>query len=74
MPFSGFSGEGRADQIIKNSLVRFPSFMEDEDAAAMGLTHCPLCIGLALLCAVRFMAHALMAFQLRSLRSNPAFD
>ena len=48
--------------------------MEDEDAAAMGLTHCPLCIGLALLCAVRFMAHGLMAFQLRSLRSNPAFD
>jgi len=60
--------------IIKNSVVRFPSLREGGDAAAMGLTHCPLCIGLALLCAVRFMAHGLMAFQLSSRRSAPAFD
>ena len=30
----------------------------------MGLTHCPLCIGLAILSALRFSAHAVMAFQL----------
>ncbi len=30
----------------------------------MGLLHCPLCIGLAVLSAVRFSAHAVMAFQL----------
>ena len=40
----------------------------------MGLTHCPLCIGLALLCAVRFTVHSLMAFQFSSLRSSPALD
>ena len=30
----------------------------------MGLTHCPICLGLALLSASRFMAHLLMASQL----------
>ena len=30
----------------------------------MGLTHCPICLGLALLSAGRFMAHLLMASQL----------
>ena len=30
----------------------------------MGLTHCPLCIGLAILSALRFSAHVVMAFQL----------
>ncbi|WP_232200126.1 hypothetical protein [Synechococcus sp. CC9616] len=30
----------------------------------MGLTHCPICVGLALLSASRFMAHLLMASQL----------
>ncbi|MAR05513.1 MAG: hypothetical protein CL862_00180 [Cyanobium sp. NAT70] len=31
----------------------------------MGLTHCPICIGLALLSAVRFMAHVVLALQLK---------
>lgn len=30
----------------------------------MGITHCPLCIGLAVLSAVRFMANAVMVLQL----------
>ena len=30
----------------------------------MGLLHCPLCMGLAVLSALRFSAHAVMAFQL----------
>jgi len=34
------------------------------DALGMGITHCPLCIGLALLSAVRFMANAMMLAQL----------
>lgn len=29
----------------------------------MSLTHCPLCVGLAVLSAVRFMAHGLMLWQ-----------
>tara|TARA_Y100001933_G_scaffold252193_1_gene290801 strand:- start:620 stop:829 length:210 start_codon:yes stop_codon:yes gene_type:complete len=32
----------------------------------MGLLHCPLCVGLAVLSALRFSAHAVLAFQLRS--------
>ncbi|MAV11249.1 MAG: hypothetical protein CMN96_07370 [Synechococcus sp. MED850] len=40
------------------------------DAPAMGLTHCPLCIGLALLSAVRFLAHGVMAAQLRAASSG----
>ena len=35
---------------------------------SMGITHCPICVGLALLSYVRFMAHAVMAYQLE--RSN----
>jgi hypothetical protein len=31
----------------------------------MGLLHCPLCIGLALLSAVRFSAHAVLLWQMR---------
>ena len=33
-------------------------------APVLTLTHCPLCIGLAVLSAVRFMAHCVMAIQL----------
>ena len=29
----------------------------------MGLTHCPLCVGLAVLCAVRYSAHALLVWR-----------
>ena len=32
----------------------------------MGLLHCPMCVGLAVLSALRFSAHAVLAFQLRS--------
>ncbi len=31
----------------------------------MSITHCPLCIGLAVLSAVRFMGHAVMVWQFR---------
>ena len=34
------------------------------DAQCMGITHCPLCIGLAVLSAARFMANAVMVLQL----------
>ncbi len=34
----------------------------------MGITHCPLCIGLAVLSAVRFMANAAMLLQLERRR------
>ncbi|MCP9774771.1 hypothetical protein [Cyanobium sp. WAJ14-Wanaka] len=30
----------------------------------MSITHCPLCVGLAVLSAVRFMAHGLMLWPL----------
>jgi hypothetical protein len=30
----------------------------------MGLAHCPLCMGLAVLCAVRCSAHALLLWRL----------
>jgi len=36
----------------------------------MGLTHCPICVGLALLSASRFMAHLLMASQLMPAREE----
>lgn len=36
----------------------------------MGLTHCPLCIGLAVLCVVRCGAHAVLLWQL--VRRDPA--
>lgn len=42
----------------------------------MGLLHCPICIGLAVLSAIRFSAHAVMAYQLERGRaatsSHPA--
>ncbi len=42
----------------------------------MGITHCPLCIGLAVLSAIRFMAHLTIAVQLErqraSLSTHPA--
>tara|TARA_B100000073_G_scaffold282623_1_gene243518 strand:- start:436 stop:591 length:156 start_codon:yes stop_codon:yes gene_type:complete len=38
----------------------------------MGLFHCPLCIGLAVLSALRFSAHAVMAFQLERQRFEQA--
>ena len=36
----------------------------------MGLLHCPLCMGLAVLSALRFSAHALLAYQLNRQRSD----
>ena len=42
----------------------------------MGITHCPLCIGLAVLSAIRVMAHLTIAVQLErqraSLSTHPA--
>ena len=35
----------------------------------MGITHCPLCIGLAVLSAIRFMAHLTIAVQLERQRA-----
>ena len=40
----------------------------------MGLLHCPLCMGLAVLSALRFSAHALLAYQLNRQRSNLTND
>ncbi|EAQ69651.1 hypothetical protein RS9917_09456 [Synechococcus sp. RS9917] len=34
--------------------------------------HCPLCVGLAILSAVRFSAHVLMLLQLELLRTDGA--
>lgn len=48
-------------QEIRQSLLQWEAGVE---ALAMGLTHCPICLGLALLSAGRFMAHLLMASQL----------
>jgi hypothetical protein len=36
----------------------------------MGLSHCPLCMGLAVLSAVRFLAHGVLLWQLRTDRSR----
>ena len=38
----------------------------------MGLTHCPLCIGLAILSAVRFLAHCVLVVQLERARAPEA--
>jgi|TARA_B100001109_G_scaffold240336_1_gene223555 hypothetical protein len=35
----------------------------------MGITHCPICIGLAVLSAIRFSAHAVLAYQLERSRA-----
>ena len=40
------------------------------DAWEMGLTHCPLCIGLAILSAVRFLAHCVLAVQIERARAS----
>jgi hypothetical protein len=37
----------------------------------MGLTHCPLCVGLAVLCVVRGGAHAVLLWQLLRRESAP---
>ncbi len=36
----------------------------------MGLFHCPLCVGLAVMSALRFMAHVVMAMQLELRRAE----
>ena len=36
----------------------------------MGLTHCPLCIGLAILSAVRFLANCVLAVQIERARAS----
>jgi len=38
----------------------------------MGLTHCPLCMALAVLCAVRFSAHTVLVWQWRRLEPGLA--
>lgn len=57
---------GQSQEIVR-SAVALP---KSSNALSMGITHCPICIGLALLSAVRFMAHAVMAYQLE--RANAA--
>ena len=37
----------------------------------MSITHCPLCIGLAVLSALRFMAHAVMLWSLKAELPSP---
>ena len=41
-----------------------PSIIRTGIVVRMGLMHCPICIGLAVLSAIRFSAHAVMAYQL----------
>ena len=41
-----------------------PSLIRTGIVVRMGLLHCPICIGLAVLSAIRFSAHAVMAYQL----------
>ncbi len=38
--------------------------VEVNDAFRMGITHCPLCVALAVFSAVRFSAHAVLLWQL----------
>jgi len=45
-----------------------PTFQRNDNA--MGLSHCPLCMGLAMLCAVRFLAHGILLWQLRPLEDS----
>ena len=40
-----------------------PSWIELAATPTMGLMHCPLCIGLAVLSAVRFSAHAWLVWR-----------
>ena len=53
--------EDLADQEMASNRVKQRDQLQAE---AMGLLHCPLCMGLAVLSALRFSAHAVMAFQL----------
>mgnify|MGYP004347561279 CR=1 FL=1 len=57
----------RFDQEIERNHANGRSGWESQ---SMGITHCPLCIGLAVLSAVRFMAHLTMAFQLERQRAS----
>lgn len=49
----------------------------NEGELAVSITHCPLCVGLAVLSAVRFMAHGLMLWPLvrptGSFERDPSF-
>ena len=49
---------------IKKWNGSFPSLIRAGIVLPMGLLHCPICIGLAVLSAIRFSAHAVMAYQL----------
>ena len=49
---------------IKKWNGSFPSLIRTGIVVHMGLLHCPICIGLAVLSAIRFSAHAVMAYQL----------
>ena len=49
---------------IKKWNGSFPSLIRPGIVFHMGLLHCPICIGLAVLSAIRFSAHAVMAYQL----------
>jgi len=40
-----------------------PSWGDSVQSSPMGLMHCPLCIGLAVLSAMRFSAHAWMVWR-----------
>ena len=49
---------------IKKWNGSFHSLIRAGIVLLMGLLHCPICIGLAVLSAIRFSAHAVMAYQL----------
>ena len=49
--------------------VRVAAPFHPQDST-MGLSHCPLCMGLAELSAVRFLAHGVLLWQLRTDRSR----
>ncbi|WP_413331256.1 hypothetical protein [Synechococcus sp. WH 8017] len=52
-------------------MARFPSAApKGLDAESMGLMHCPLCVGLAVVSAARFSAHVVMLLQLELLRTD----
>jgi hypothetical protein len=51
---------------MERRLRPIPASVGIPSAAAMSLLHCPLCIGLAVLSAVRGCAHAALLWQLRA--------
>ena len=59
-------GEGFGREMESNGAVA----SEAADARCMGILHCPLCVGLALLSALRFLAHAVMLVQLELSRDE----